>query len=74
MKTIENFLHITRHTKVRELFKPELSIKNTQLSAVFPEDSKEIQIIEEELKDYLYPFDTEKMAKDRENILEMASW
>lgn len=71
---IENFLHIKRHSKKRTFFKPELSIKNTQLSAVFPNDAKEIAMIERELKEYLYPFDKDLMAKDRENIFKMAAW
>lgn len=74
VERIENFLNIKNHVRMRELFKPELSIKNTQLSAAFPEDKEAIELIEKELKDYLYPFDTGKMPKDRENIFKMASW
>lgn len=74
VQKIENFLGIYQHYKIKQFFNPEVSIKNTQLSYVFPNDAKNIKIIEEELKDYLYPFDSEKKAKDRENIFKMASW
>lgn len=74
VQKIENFLGIHQHNKIKQFFNPDVSIKNTQLSYVFPDDAKNVKIIEEKLADYLYPFDAEKKAKDRENIFKMASW
>ena len=55
-RTIERFLGISMHVHKKEYFKPEVSINNTQLKHRFPNMKREIEYIENELRDYLYPF------------------
>lgn len=54
---MENRLGLS-HIDVKNFtfFKPEISINNTQLWNKFPKYKKEIEIIEKELSEYLYPF------------------
>lgn len=56
---IEKFLGIKQstHSCVKEYFKPNKSINNTQLFRKYPELLPDITRIEAELKAYLYPFD-----------------
>lgn len=67
ISNIEQFLHFTpeEHVQKKNRFKPELSIKNTQL---FRNENyqAEIKIIEEKLGKYLYPFpyEVENAVKD----------
>ena len=54
---IENLLH-KKHIKKKESFKPELSINNTKLYIKYPCFADEIKYIEENLKGYLYDFES----------------
>lgn len=74
VKQVENFLNIEKHTHVRQFFKPEISMRNTQMMNLFPEDREAMTYIENHLSDYLYPFDKYEEVKEREGILDMAHW
>lgn len=55
---INKFLNIyTNHTKQYQYFNPQISINNTQLYLKYLELKKDISIIEQELPEYLYPFE-----------------
>lgn len=56
-KTINEFLDLHNHLEPRRRFNPSVSIANTQMILRYPELQKDIEFIEKELKDYLYPFD-----------------
>lgn len=58
---IEKFLSLGEHKRPKEIFNPNRSINNTQLIRLHPEDKDNIQLIETELKEFLYPF--EKFGK-----------
>lgn len=49
---LDNFNHIRK----KERFKPEVSIRNTQVWKKYPESLREVRIIEERLSEYLYEF------------------
>lgn len=44
------------HTKEKTFFNPDVSIKNTQLYKKMTKHAQDIVIIEEQLRDFLYPF------------------
>ena len=48
-----------------KIFNPNRSINNTQLSRLHPEDKEDIEYIENELKEFLFPF--EKFPKPEFN-------
>ena len=50
------------HVRPKQFFKPEVSIANTNVFGKFPQDAGAIKRIEEELPEYLYPFDNEKSS------------
>lgn len=56
VKKVEDFVGLdpTKHIRKKEIFNPDISIKNIAVYHNFPEAKDEIKIIEEELKDYLY--------------------
>lgn len=74
VKKIEEFLGISQHIHIGEYFKPEISMRNTQMMDMFPEEKKAIEYIEQELPEYLFPFDKYGSVHNREGILEMAKW
>lgn len=55
-KKILEFLGINNENP-RTIFIPEMSVRNTNLAAKYPEFDNDIRIIEEELSDYLFPFE-----------------
>ncbi len=57
IKTIEEFLNIKNHVRVKAFFDPSRSINNTQLIRLHPQDQANIEKIEKELPEFLYPFD-----------------
>ena len=59
-KTIQLLEEATgrKHIAPKSIFKPEISINNTQLYKKFPQYKKEILVIEKELEEYLYDFDS----------------
>lgn len=59
---ISKFLNNAVQEKKGEFFKPEYSINNTMLYMQYPEYNEEYKYIEQELKEYIYPF--EKMKKN----------
>lgn len=54
---IMTFCGLKEHTNPRTIFAPELSINNTQVFKRYPEYRKEIEYIERELPEFLYPFE-----------------
>lgn len=59
--SIENFLKIRGKTSHKfQFFNPDISINNTQLFLHFPELKDDIKEIENELTEYLYPFERYK--------------
>ena len=54
---ITEFLHFPENRNKKTIFKPEMSINNTQVWRRFPEFNDEIKIIEKELAEYLFDFD-----------------
>ncbi|MCM1282626.1 MAG: sulfotransferase [Muribaculaceae bacterium] len=56
VKIIESFLGIKEHSRIKEIFKPEISIRNTQLYVGIDDAKKDIAYIEKMLSDYLYDF------------------
>lgn len=58
VKKISDFCNIseTKHTRKLQKFNPNVSIKNTRLFINNPKYKKEIEIIEKEMKEYLYDY------------------
>lgn len=56
-KIICDFCELDPANRKRKLFAPELSINNTQVFKRYPEYAEDIQYIEEQLSEYLYPFE-----------------
>lgn len=57
IRLIEEFLKLGEHKRPKSLFDPSRSINNTQLIRLHPNDKGEIEYIEKELKNFLYPFE-----------------
>jgi hypothetical protein len=45
------------HIKPKAFFNPAISIKNTNLAKLYPENKKDIDYIRQELSEYCYPFE-----------------
>ncbi len=62
VKEIEKFIGLksVNHTNKYSTFEPERSIENTQVFNLSNEWKKEVELIEKELSDYLYPFPYER--------------
>ena len=56
-KKICDFCGLRHEDRKRKLFAPELSINNTQVFKRYPEYAEDIKYIEEQLGEYLYPFE-----------------
>ena len=56
-KNIEKFLNLSNHIHPKKWFDPKKSINNTQLIRKHPEDIEAIKLIEQELPEYLFPFE-----------------
>ena len=65
---IDAFLGLKAHTKIKQHFNPSRSINNTQLIKKYPEFNHDIKIIEENLKEFLYPFDFYKINLGKSKI------
>lgn len=63
IEKIKSFLSESNHTNPKKYFNPDISINNTQLFYKYPEYKEDIEKIETELMDYLYPFDNFKRIK-----------
>lgn len=74
VKKIEDFFDIHAHVRRGEFLKPELSIRNTQMMDLFPEDKEAMAYIEKELPEYLFPFEKYEKVTNREGIIKMATW
>lgn len=57
MEKIEKLLHLGAHKRPRTGFNPDRSINNTQQIRLHPEDRNEINYIEQELPEFLFPFE-----------------
>lgn len=57
VKQIEDFLHLGKHVRPKSVFNPSRSINNTQMIRLHPENQKDIEYIERELKEFLFPFE-----------------
>ena len=55
--TIKDFIGIGDHVRKKQYFQPEVSINNTQLFLKFKDMQDDIKYIEDNLKEYLYPFE-----------------
>ena len=55
--TINEFCGIKDEKRVRTIFVPEMSINNTQVFRRYPEYEEDVRYIEQELPEYLYPFE-----------------
>ena len=53
---INSFLHVVNNNP-KTIFKPELSVANTNLIRKFPEFEEDVKVIERELAEYLFPFE-----------------
>jgi len=56
-KKIREFLNIGDNPNPKSIFNPDLSINNTQVWKRFPQYSKDIEYIENNLSEYLFDFD-----------------
>ena len=67
VERLEKILGLTEadHIRPRTSFKPEISINNTQLF-LNPKYQAEAQIIERELKEYLYPFPFARQSDEKQ--------
>ncbi|WP_010262456.1 sulfotransferase domain-containing protein [Treponema primitia] len=63
IQEIINFLDLKKHSRPKSIFDPLLSISNTQIFKVYSEYRNDIEYIEKELPDYLYPFENYKGVK-----------
>ena len=54
---IKNFINADLGSQSRHIFEPGMSINNTQIFKRFPQYAGEINYIEEQLAEYLYPFE-----------------
>ena len=68
VKRIEEFLHIDKHISPRKYLDPQISIKNTYMMDLFPEDKEDIAYIEKELPEYLFPFEKYEKPDNRDGI------
>lgn len=57
VKKIEAFLGLGVHTEPKKYLKPEVSVATTQLYKVYPDETENIKYIEQELSEYIYPFE-----------------
>lgn len=63
VQRIATFLHLGTHSMPKKYFKPEISISNTQLHNKYTECKDEVEYIEKELSEYLFPYENyKKMA------------
>ena len=53
---IESFIGIKKHKDKNKFFNPDVSICNTQLFKRYPQYKEDIKFIENELSDFIYPF------------------
>lgn len=53
---LQSFIYLGEHAKPKFFFKPDVSINNTQLLGLFPKYKKEIERIEKEIPEALFPF------------------
>lgn len=57
IEKVEKFLKLGKQIYPKKFFDPSKSINNTQKFLKFPEDLEDIKIIEQELKEFLYPYE-----------------
>lgn len=68
IEKLEKFLGFNKQDRKGEFFDPTVSINNTQLIRLYPEFKDDIQKIEYELSDYLYPFENYTYKRSSNNI------
>ncbi len=59
-KKVIDFCKLGKHVRKRKIFNPDRSINNTQLIRRYPDERDNIELIEKELPEYLYPFELYK--------------
>lgn len=59
-KVLRDFLGIDDNPNPKTIFDPKLSVANTQVYKKFPQFSKDIEVIEKALPQYLFPFENYK--------------
>jgi hypothetical protein len=57
IKKIMNFLDLKNHSRPQSIFNPIFSMSNTYLIDLYPDYAEDIKYIENELPEYLYPFE-----------------
>ena len=57
VKKINSFVQLPHQSPIKKYFDPDKSINNTQIYLKHPELRSDIEFIERELPEYLYPFD-----------------
>lgn len=67
VKSIELFLGIKNHNP-KTIFNPTISIKNTQLFNSYPIEKKNIEKIETELSDWIYPYEKYFEVTNHDNV------
>jgi hypothetical protein len=68
-KKIMNFLNLSDPISPKKYFIPEKSITNTQLFGIYKNEKKDIEYIEKELSEYLYPYQNYSHIKMFRSIL-----
>lgn len=68
VEKIESFISLGTHIHPKMHFDPEISKNNTQIFKLYSQHKKDIQRIEEELSEYLFPFENYKYERTSNKI------
>lgn len=55
-----DFCKLGKHTRKRQIFNPDRSVNNTQLIRRYPDEKANVEYIEKELPEYLFPYENYK--------------
>lgn len=64
---IKGFTGLCQHSRPKMCFKPDVSINNTQLFTKYKEYEQDILYIEDQLKEWLYPFEKYELKPNWKN-------
>lgn len=68
VKKIEKFLELSRHSRPKEFFNPEVSVRNTQMMDLYPQEEDALKYIEDNLAEFLFPFEKYDKVTDRTDL------
>jgi len=68
VEKVRNFVSLGKHVKPKSVFNPEVSKNNTQLFGLYTKYKREVEMIEQELPNALYPFNKYKFERTSSNI------